>query len=185
MSGPSILLASGCYFDLLEPEKSAFTIEDIAHGLSNTCRFAGQSREFYSVAQHSVYVSCVVPSEHALAGLLHDASEAFIHDLTKPLKNLLPEYRVIEARIEAVIAERFGFLCPLPDAVKSADLRMLATEQIQLMNNRDLWTSTRGVEPYEIDLSSWKPGKACQRFLNRFAELATSQGSFGDEPKGA
>jgi len=169
--GPTILLNSGNYFDFLDPGNSVFTIEDIAHGLSNICRFAGHCQRFYSVAQHSVHVSHLVPPEHALQGLMHDAAEAFIGDVTKPLKDLLPEYRRLEKNVEAAIAKRFGLPLHESPAVKEIDIIMLATEQLQLMQNRDDWNYTRGRKPIEIDLPEWGPKEAKQAFLERFIEL--------------
>lgn len=83
--GPMIMLASGAYFDLLDPWGSEFTIEDVAHGLAHTCRYAGQCREFYSVAEHSINVADVSDG-FEIEALLHDAAEAFIGDVTRPLK---------------------------------------------------------------------------------------------------
>jgi 5'-deoxynucleotidase YfbR-like HD superfamily hydrolase len=131
--GPTILLQSGTYFDLLDPFTSDFTIQDIAHGLSLTCRFAGQCREFYSVAEHSWHASQLVADEFKLAALMHDAAEAFLGDVTRPLKSLLPEYQRIERNVEAAVADRFGINGMDSDAVKRADLAMLAAEQEAMM----------------------------------------------------
>lgn len=169
--GPTILLQSGSYFDLLAPEQSQFTIEDIAHGLSMVCRFAGQCQEFYSVAQHSVHVSEIVAPEHAFAALMHDAVEAFIGDVSKPLKTLLPEYSVIEGRIEAAVLARFGLSVPLPRAVKEADIAMLATEQRSLMRNNDDWEYTHGVRPLPMDIHPWPSKVARKLFMARFHVL--------------
>lgn len=169
--GPTILLAGGTYFDLLDPENSEFTIADVARGLSNTCRFAGQSAGFYSVAEHAVHVSRIVPPEDAYAGLMHDAAEAFIGDVSKPLKDLLPEYRAIERRIEAAVFARFGVPTPMPASVKGADVRMLAAEQHQVMRNRDGWGYTRGYEPAAVEVLGLMPDAAMALFLDRYAEL--------------
>jgi hypothetical protein len=169
--GPTILLAGGTYLDLLKPEDCVFTIEDIAHGLSNVCRFAGQCDPFYSVAEHSVHVSQLVPAEHALAGLLHDAAEAFIGDVSKPLKDLLPEYRAIERHMEEVVLGRFGLTLPLAPEIKEVDVVMLATEQRVIMKNRDDWNYTRGRAPADIILHCWGPKEAKRMFLRRFVEL--------------
>lgn len=169
--GPTILLFGGTYFDYGAPETSAFTIDDIANGLAMTCRFAGQCYRHYSVAQHSVHVSHLVPQSDAYEGLMHDAAEAFVGDMAKPLKIMLPDYRSIEKRVEAAIFHRFNVLTPLPKSIKEADLRMLVTEQRQLMRNRDDWDYTRGHEPADIELPAWSPEEAKARFLARYAEL--------------
>ena len=170
--GPTILLQSGEYFDFENPEGSVFTIADIAHGLSHVCRFAGHCREFYSVAQHSVYVSMLVPEEHAFAALLHDAAEAFVGDVAKPLKDMLPDYRAIEDRIEAAVLGRFGLSKPLHPSIKEADIVMLATEQSLLMQNRDDWEYTRGRKPANINITPMAPAEARSFFIRRYRDLA-------------
>lgn len=169
--GPTILLFGGSYFDFAAPETSAFTIEDIAHGLAMTCRFAGQCRRHYSVAQHSFHVSQVVPSQHAYQGLMHDAPEAFVGDMAKPLKIMLPDYRAIEKHVESAVFSRFKVATPLPPTIKEADIRMLVTEQHQLMRNRDDWSYCRGREPFDFEIPTWSPEEAKAKFLERFAEL--------------
>jgi len=173
VSGPTILLSSGNYLDLLDPTNCTFTIEDIAHGLSNVCRFAGQCEPFYSVAEHSFHVSCIVPDEHAYAGLMHDAAEAFIGDIAKPLKVLLPEYKAIEQVMEAAIFERFDVPALGPE-VKHADVVMLATEQLALMKNRDDWEYTRGKTPANVTIHAWPPATAKAMFLQRYAILCAT-----------
>ena len=169
--GPTILLQSGWYFDLLDPEHSPFSIDDIAHGLSMTCRFAGQCSRFYSVAEHSVHASNHIDPRFAFQALMHDAAEAFVGDVSKPLKDLLPEYRVIERRIESAVLKVFGLSLPLAPEVKAIDIVMLATEQRHLMHNRDDWDYTRGVIPLSISLPGWSPPIAKDMFLKRFEEL--------------
>lgn len=108
----SISTVSGRFYDLLAPEKYEYDIEEIAHSLSNLCRYTGHSNVFYSVAEHSVLVSRLVPERLALCGLLHDASEAFCGDVSSPLKKLLPEYQAIEDGVQKAIADYFGLEYP-------------------------------------------------------------------------
>lgn len=169
--GPTILLRSGAYFDFEEPGASEFTIGDIANGLSNICRFTGQCRLFYSVAEHSIHASRIVPKEFAFEALMHDAPEAFIGDIAKPLKELLPDYQRIEDKVERVVLGRFGLSLPMSAAVKTADMKMLKAEQNQAMRNADVWPAIADLDSARVTLRFWSPHVAKSKFLHRFAEL--------------
>lgn len=171
--GPRIMLQSGAWFDFLDPESSEFRIEDIAAGLSNTCRYAGQCSAFYSVAEHSLLVS-EIAHDHAYAALMHDAAEAFIGDITRPLKQLLPDFRQIEARVEKAIFNRFNVPLPMPKEVKAADLRVLAAEQAQIMpRETSLWAFADGIEPAPITVRCLTSRQAKEAFLERYRNLTS------------
>ncbi len=118
---------SGKHFNYLDIQQDDIVIEDIATALSHICRFTGHLPEFYSVGQHSVLTSHLVPQEFALEALLHDADEAYLQDIPSPLKRLLPDYQAIEARVDAAIRQKFGLPTEQHPTVKYADLVMLAT----------------------------------------------------------
>jgi hypothetical protein len=167
---PDILLRSGNFFNFLTPETSTILVEDIASGLSNEARFNGQTRSFYSVAQHSVMVSRIVPPEFAWQGLFHDASEAVMKDMPKPLKRLLPDYQVLEQKIETAILAKFCITLPLHPSIKAADLVMLATEKRDLMPPHD-HVEWPGVEPLTDMIFALPPDRAYDLFMARYREL--------------
>lgn len=134
---------TGKRFSVVDPSPDDVDIIDIAHALSMQCRFAGHVRWHYSVGQHSILVARVVerfqPDNRRLhlAALLHDASEAYLVDVPRPIKRL-PDfvvYRDMEKRCEWAIREHFGLTCEVPDmlAIKAADEMLLRTECRDLM----------------------------------------------------
>lgn len=138
--GATCVLSSGEYFDFLDPREEMIKVEDIAWGLARACRFGGQMKrtlDFYSVAQHSVVVASMVPPELRWAALFHDAAEAYIGDMIGPVKQLFPEFKALEKRIEAVIFNSFGIETPLSPEIKEADLRALRSEQYYLTDAPD------------------------------------------------
>lgn len=161
---------TGRRFYVLDPRPQDVAIEDIAHALSLQCRFTGHVRQFYSVAEHCVRVSdaCL---EHALWALLHDASEAYIGDMSAPLKHTpeMSRYRTTEKRIRSVIAECFGLVLPEPPEVKIADRRMLLTEARDLGICVDGWYTEQ--TSFEKVIRPWPPAMAEAAFLARFKEL--------------
>ncbi|WP_337237689.1 HD family hydrolase [Proteus faecis] len=167
-----IATATNKHFYYLDVRIEDIDIQDIASGLANECRFNGQIDNFYSVAQHSVYVSYLVAPEYALEALLHDASEAYVKDLPSPLKKLLPEYKLIELRVEKMIRKKFGLSESMSDAVHFADLMMLATEKRDLdIDAGSNWLMLEGIPASDLVVNPLTPPQAKTLFLRRFNEL--------------
>lgn len=115
MNRSTILTATGIEVDLAAPHDAEIRVEDVAHALARVSRFGGHypHEDFFSVARHSLAVEAILAHEGApyqtrLAGLLHDASEAYLGDVVRPLKRLLPEYVVIERAWQSAIEKTFG-----------------------------------------------------------------------------
>jgi len=165
---------SGRQFWPLDPRPEEIFIEDIAHALSMACRYAGHCKRFYSVAEHSVLVSWHLPRELRLWGLLHDASEAYLVDVPRPLKPSLPGYYDLEAAVMAQVCERFGLPVEMPPRVKEIDNRILVDESQQNMAPCVVpWNLP--YQPLGIRLKYWSPAEAEQEFLEMFWTLATPE----------
>lgn len=155
-----------------DPDPAEIDIVDIAHALSMQCRFGGHCRRFYSVAEHSVLLSSAVRPKDQRWALMHDAAEAYLVDLPRPVKRQMPAYRAMEDAILRAIAVRFGLDGPIPDAVHEADTRLLAEERNQIMVRCEAdWPGLRGVVPLGGMIVGWLPGEARSRFLRAFMEL--------------
>jgi ParB/RepB/Spo0J family partition protein len=175
-TAPTILVRSGIYFDFSNPLPAQVRIEDIAHALANLCRFNGHTKHFYSVAQHCIEASYIVPPAYALQALLHDAAEAYLGDVTRPLKARLPDYKVFERRVEDAIAQSLSIPTGHMHAeVIKADLTMLATETRDLMpEHSDTWPCLNGITPLEKTLIPLSQQVAKAAYLRRFTELTAA-----------
>lgn len=166
---------SGKKFYPFDPKPDQICIQDISHALGMNCRFNGHVKKFYSVAEHSVLASYMVPEEDALWALLHDAAEAYISDPPKPFKDGISEHiDPHERRILEVIAEKYGLEMPYPESVKKADWKMIIAERVEVLSDQSLLWDTvdsfEGTVP-EISFNFWFPERAALMFLKRFSEL--------------
>ena len=136
--GHWITTFTGLKFHYLDPQADEVNILDIAHALSLLCRFNGHTKMFYSVAEHSLRVAHIVPN-FPLAALLHDAHEAYISDIPRPIKADMPIYEKIAERIQRIIENKYGVGKYDKREVKQADHILLATEARDLMDNTKDW----------------------------------------------
>lgn len=168
--GFNIHTFSGNQFFPMAPAEEDVFIGDIAHALSVITRFGGHCRWFYSVAQHSVLASLNVPLEHAFEALMHDAAEAYIGDMVRPLKPHNPDFVAIDARLDAVIRSRFGLPEQMSQTVKEIDVVMCATEKRDLLwPSRADWGNLP--DPLPVRIEPWPQEYAKFRFLKRFGQL--------------
>jgi hypothetical protein len=164
---------TGRVFWPLSPRPQDVVIEDIGHALALTTRFGGHTRVPYSVAQHSVMMARAVSGDDELRRwcLMHDAAEAYVGDMVKPLKVApgLSEFSVIEDRILMAIAERFGLLWPLPPELKRIDVEMLNSEARDLLKGSQFWKGRKCL--YELPVTPWPWWKARFEFMEEFSRL--------------
>ncbi|MBZ9888150.1 hypothetical protein LB559_09380 [Mesorhizobium sp. BR1-1-3] len=160
---------SGFQFWPLDPRAEEIHIVDIAHALSMQCRYAGHCRKFYSVAEHSVHLARLVSPVNAMWALLHDASEAYLVDVPRPVKPFLTGYKAAEAKVMAAVCERFGLPPEMPVEVHKADGAIIGDERANMAPCVAPWYSTGG--PLGIRLQYWTPAEAEAEFLAAFWEL--------------
>lgn len=168
-------LFSGHRVNFGNPQMDDIRIEDIAHSLAHLCRFGGHTKEFYSVAQHSVRVANAVPKRLMLEGLLHDATEAYVGDMIRPLKRQLVRYQQIEEDFWQLIAFRFGLSVHMSPEVKMADEASLKAELQQFMNgeielNDPYWGQVNALQHVA---TAWSPLEAKTQFLITYTEALT------------
>jgi hypothetical protein len=181
VAGPGeILTYTGRYVRPLRLSPGDVDITDIAHALSMQCRYSGHTSQFYSVAQHSVL--CVdwlrkrdYPLEVQRQGLLHDAAEAYLQDMARPLKEdegFGQAYRDAESWVEQAIFAAYDVDWPYDPAVKTADLSLLALERRELMPSNGHWEVLENVTiPPDIEIRAWPPELAKTFFLREFERL--------------
>lgn len=162
---------TGKEFDVNNPTPRMVNIADIAQSLSNMCRFNGHIREFYSVAEHCFHASYVVSPEFALEALLHDAAEAYISDVTEPVKNAIPRFRDLEQNIIRIVCRRFFCEYPLPEEVVVADMQLRSLEWMHLKEESYNPSRCGYGLPDGVILQYWEPSKARAMFLDRYCQL--------------
>lgn len=186
---PYIVTHCGHKYHHTWPALEDICIEDIAHALSQICRFTGHINRFYSVAQHSVLCSYICDPADALEGLLHDASEAYCSDINRPLKRSpgMEIYRYYEKICQNVISQKFN-LNGEPASVKRADMDMLITERDSFYSKENTWENKKWNVGEDVNVSTQlkgdiialSPKEAEQLFLTRFYEL-TGENKFYEQ----
>lgn len=170
---------TGVMIDPVKPRPELLRIEDIAHALSMLCRANGHFKSFYSVGQHCI--NCMREAQARgysqrvqLACLLHDGSEAYLSDVTRPVKEELPVYRQIEEPLQALIWEKWlgSPLTPEEDRqVFAIDDAILYYEFIALMNSTKLWEEAPRLESRPVfEFTGFEQTQ--QEFLDLFHSLA-------------
>lgn len=174
-----ILTVGGVYFSLVNPTEDQVDVYDIAYALSSLCRYTGHTNKFYSVAEHSVRCASYLRKrgyspKAQMAALLHDAAEAYIGDVSSPLKALLPEYRAIENRVSQAIVDKFGVDWRGRAEVHMADMQLLCTERHELFDDQTPWDVLDGMDPAEYQHTTalgWTSGVANAQFIKAFFTL--------------
>jgi hypothetical protein len=167
---------SGRAFYPLDPRVEEIDVSDIAHALGMICRYGGHTRRFYSVAEHCVLLSewCeeVADRPTALWALLHDATEAYVGDMVRPLKRMMPDYAAMDDHLMRTICVRFGIPFECPPLVKEGDNRILVNERKALMGTAPLpWAAIEDLEKLPVMVTGWSPSEAMGAYTARLYDL--------------
>lgn len=169
---------TGKKFYFSAPTAHMIDIVDIAHALSNLCRYNGHTSSFYSVAEHCILLCSKYVEENpddittARAMLLHDASEAYMCDMPSPIKHSMPQFRDMESRIEPVIFAKYGVPNPLPRIVKEWDKRICLDERAQLMSSSGHTWDVDVLPALGVTVRRFAPGAAADNFLTWFKAVS-------------
>ncbi len=168
----TIKVAAGHYVNLVAPDPASIEVQSIAAALSKVCRFGGHCPQFYSVAEHSIHATAMAASEGfggdaLVAVFLHDAAEAYIGDMVKPLKVTMPQYGEAEQRMEAAIEAAFGIeFGRFTDTIKRFDRAMLKAEKVTMWpEDTEKWAGFGEIEDREVKFQFWAPNEAEMQFL--------------------
>lgn len=174
--GDFIQTFTGKQFWPLDPRADEVDIRDIAHALAMQCRYAGHCLRFYSVSEHSVLLARWLAAKYGaamgLAGLLHDATEAYLIDVPRPIKPALEGYKRIESDVYYAVAKRFNLPHEIPDEVHEADSRILLDERAQNMAPATYTGGWPDAEPLGVRLQFWSPDTADIHFMHEFRRLS-------------
>lgn len=165
---------TGRELSLLQPDLAAIDVRDIARSLASQARYLGHTKAPYSVAQHSVIVSHLCAPDDALAGLLHDASEAYLGDLIGPIKTLpmMAGFRALEAIWQGAIYQAFGLPALVPASVLAVDHAIRANEARDLKAVVPTWAADMlPLSLHGLPITPWPWEEAERRFLRRFEAL--------------
>ncbi len=169
----------GHQFYFRNPTPESIDLLDICHSLAMQCRYCGHTKKFYSVAEHSVMMARWMLEEGysievALQALFHDAAEAYISDIPRPVKVTLPSFKELENLLDEAIFAKFNIRYPFDPIIKEADSRILVDERAQMMRQTDNPWATDNLKAMEIDLQGWLPEQARREFYllaNRLFEM--------------
>jgi hypothetical protein len=164
---------TGRAFWPLKPAAEALSIIDIAHALSNQCRYSGHVKFFYSVAQHCCLLAAHVSKNHGtpeqcLQILMHDAAEAYLVDIPRPVKQFMPQYRIWDKAINDTVRQWMGWAdLPILDFQDDLDSRVIVDERAALLGGSLDWGHR--MRPVGVHITKWTPEMAEKQFLLQYA----------------